>query len=167
MVSTDFIVSLTYWPNLWQRTTFDINSNTTTACQLVEFRFSRSQPSSNSSVDGGKLEWRLVSDVRNEMGAAVYDEHVRGLFTLYNKNVNPKLQFKDVNDAWSCFLTIFLTIRPFFDYMPTRRAYYKRALKEFYDDGVQYVEIRASFGMVNNWHFRFKQAFSFAMPNYR
>lgn len=169
MVSTDFLVSLTYWPNLWQRG-FPNHSHTTadnnnTEYQIVEFRFAPVRPSLkrkyfklqiineispfDSDHDNEEAkEWRLVSDVRDEMGATIYDQHVRSMFSLNDKNVNPKLKFWDVNHVWIDFLKLFSNVWPLLSYMPARRAYFQQVLKEFYEDGVQYVEIRAGISEV-------------------
>lgn len=164
MVSTDFFVSLTYWPDLWQRG-FHNSTENSTDYKIVEFRFAPIRPSlkrkqfkfqvvheispfdiddSNDEVN----EWRLVSDVRTEMGAEIYDEHVRSCFTLNDKDVNPKLKYGDTNHVWTDFLMAFNNVWPILSYMPARRAYFKQVLKEIYEDGVQYVEIRAGISEV-------------------
>lgn len=147
LCSTDFVVSLTYWPQLWQRTASNNN-------EILEFKFSRQQPSTeqwqvtNSTIavgDNGnhaKMVWRLVSDVRAEIGPSKYDEYVRTLFTLFNKNVNPKIQFRDINDVWDRFMNIFAYLGPIVTYVPAWKAYYKQAMKEMLADGVQYLEFR-------------------------
>lgn len=146
MCSTDYLVSLTYLPDLWQRT-----SNTTANDCIKEFRFARTQPASadllelaeSEGNEGGSI-WRLVRDVRAEIGADVYDARVHNLFTLYRKNSNPMTQFRDINDVWDSFLDVFAMVKPIIMYLPVRRAYIHQALREMYEDGVQYVEIRSS-----------------------
>lgn len=149
LCSTDFVVSLTYWPHLWQRTAIDNN-------EILEFKFSHQQPSTeqwqsinnnNTTADGDnckhtKMVWRLVSDVRTDIGPSIYDEYVRTLFTLFNKNVNPKIQFRDINDVWNRFMNIFGYLGPIVTYAPAWKAYYKHAMKEMLADGVQYLEFR-------------------------
>lgn len=147
LCSTDFVVSLTYWPQLWQRTASDNN-------EILEFKFSRQQPSTeqwhstNRTIADGdngnhtKMVWRLVSDVRADIGPSNYDEYVRTLFTLFNKNVNPKIQFRDINDVWNRFMNIFGYLHPIVSYAPAWKAYYKHAMKEMLADGVQYLEFR-------------------------
>lgn len=139
LCSTDFVVSLTYWPHLWQRTTTDNN-------EILEFQFSRQQPSIEQSQKNNDnnttMVWRLVSDVRTEIGSSKYDEYVRTLFTLFNKNVNPKIQFRDINDVWNRFMNIFGYLGPIVSYAPAWKAYYKNAMKEMLADGVQYLEFR-------------------------
>ncbi|XP_055314977.1 adenosine deaminase 2-like [Sitodiplosis mosellana] len=135
LCSADYVVSLTYWPDLWQRTSSKSN-------EIEEFKFASEQPKSISNADGSI--WRRVNDVRDEMGATIYDEYVRGLFTLFDKNVDPRIQFKDINAVWKRFMVIFIKIAPILTYVPVRKAYYKQALKQMYDDGVQYLEFRGS-----------------------
>lgn len=134
LCSANYLVSLTYWPNLWQRA----NKNN----EIEEFRFSRGQPTIFNQNDGENSTWRLVKDVRNEQGASNYDGHVRTLFTLFDKNINPRIQFPDINDVWNRFLGIFGKVAPIVTYAPAWKEYYKHALKEMLDDGVQYLEFR-------------------------
>lgn len=133
MCSTDFVMSLTYWPHLWQRT---LNKSD----EIVEFKFSREQPKRVTSDS----VWRPVKDVRNEVGSAIYDKHVRRLFTLYDKNDDPRTLFKNANEVWQRFYIIFLKISPILLYAPVHRAFFKQALKEMYEDGVQYLEFKTS-----------------------
>lgn len=133
--SANYVVSLTYWEDLWQRTENGTN-------KIVEFRFSRDQPKSMAEDDTGT--WRLVKDVRAEVGALTYDQQIRAMFTLFDKNVHPKVQFKDVNDVWDRFMGIFILNGPIITYAPAWKAYYKNALKEMQEDGVQYLELRST-----------------------
>lgn len=135
LCSADYVVSLTYWPDLWQKTSRISN-------EIEGFKFSREQPKSLNNSDDSV--WRRVDDVRAEMGASIYDEHVRSLFTLFDKNVDPRIQFRDVNEVWKRFMVIFAKVSPLLLYVPVRKAYYKQALKEMHDDGVQYLEFRGS-----------------------
>lgn len=131
--STDYVVSLTYWPNLWQRTTNN-------GKKVKEFRFSRQKPDESLSNDIDP-QWRLVKDVRDEMGASKYDHEIRKLFTLVDKTVDPRIQFKDINDVWTQFLAIFTRLATIVTYAPVWKAFYKNALKEMQQDGVQYLEL--------------------------
>lgn len=137
LCSANYMVSLTYWPDLWQRTSSKNNV-------IEEFLFSRERPkmpNANQS-DGDDSEWRLVKDVRDEIGATNYDEHIRTLFTLFDKNINPRLQFSDINEVWKSFMGIFMKVTPIVTYAPAWKAYYKHAMKEMQEDGVQYLEFR-------------------------
>lgn len=135
LCSANYIVSLTYWPNLWQRT-----SNESDA--IEEFIFSRGRP--HSPHTNGNIDdiWRLVKDVRTEKGASKYDQYIRAMFTLFDKNVNPRIQFADVNDVWNHFMGLFIKLQPIVTFAPAWKAYYKHALKEMQDDAVQYLEFR-------------------------
>lgn len=142
--STDYILSLTYAEHLWQRTT----SNST---KVKEFRFSRHQPNS-LLANGNDSQWRLVKDVRTETGASKYDREIRKLFTLFDRTVDPRIQFKDINSVWNHFMSIFIRLVPIVTYAPLWKAYYKHALKELQQDGVQYLELRGTLPKV--WRFR-------------
>lgn len=153
LCSTDYVLSLTYWDNLWQCTS---SSNTN---EIITFKFSRHQPAdivddggnNNTTTTTTTMVWRLVKDVRDQIGKIKYDEYVRTLFTLYDKNVNPKIQFHDINDVWNRFLGIFGKVAPFITYAPVWKAYYKHALKEMLADGVQYLEFRGVLPQVFNY----------------
>lgn len=134
LCTANYVVSLTYWPNLWQQTITNGN---------IEFKFSREPPTTNSNKNiGDTPNWRLVKDVRNEMGAEKYDEYIRTMFTLYDKNIDPKIQFNDINAVWNRFMSIFIRIEPLITYAPVWKDYFKNALKEIQADGVQYLEFR-------------------------
>ncbi|XP_031624714.1 adenosine deaminase AGSA-like [Contarinia nasturtii] len=134
MCSADYLVSLTYWPNLWQLST---NNS-----EIETFQFARQKPQKLQSKND---EWRLVADVRAEMGASNYDQYVRKVFTLFDKNIDPRIQFRDVNEVWNRFANIFIKITPLLSYAPIFKEYLKHAFKEFQNDGIQYAEIRSSF----------------------
>lgn len=134
LCSANYVVSLTYLPHLWQRTSNDAN-------KIKEFLFSRERPNTSNDNDS---TWRLVRDVRTEMGAAKYDELVRSMFTLYDKTINPRIQFADINDVWHRFQGLFIQVTPILTYAPVWKSYYKHALKEMHEDGVQYLEFRGT-----------------------
>lgn len=155
LCSANYIVTLTYWPDLWQRT-----SNISD--EIEEFVFSREQPNNQNLDDVSDSVWRRVSDVRAEKGASNYDQHVRKMFTLFDKNVNPRIQFADVNDVWTHFMGIFIKLQPIVTYAPAWKAYYKHALKEMQEDNVQYLEFRGILPQVTYTfpcQILFKQAF--------
>lgn len=137
LCSTSYVVSLTYWPNLWQRASNNNND-------ILEFLFSRTKP---PNVDNNSI-WKLVKDARSEMGAKKYDEKIYNMFTLYRKNVNPLIQFQDANDVWSHFQGLFILFGPIVTFAPVWKAYYKRFLKEMLADGVQYLELRSTLPQV-------------------
>ncbi|XP_055314975.1 adenosine deaminase 2-like [Sitodiplosis mosellana] len=140
LCSANYVVSLTYRPDLWQRTSSQNN-------EIEGFLFSREQPkmpNTNQSDSDDDSQWRLVKDVRDEMGAEKYDEHIRKLFTLFDKNVNPRIQFPDINQVWERFMGLFMKVESILTYAPVWKEYYKHALKEMQEDGVSYLEFRGT-----------------------
>lgn len=134
MCSADYLVTLTYWPNLWQCTANGV---------IAQLFFSRVRPPPNhESTD--TCTWTLVSEERQRVGAAKYDEYVRKLFTLFDKDVHPKIQYRDINDVWQAMMGIFARITPMLCFAPVWKSYYKQALKEAYADNVQYLEFRST-----------------------
>lgn len=137
MCSADYLVSLTYMSDLWQLT--DVTTG-----KIKEFRFSLQQLESQKANE----VWRLVSDVRDEIHPSKYDAYVRSLFSLFDKNVNPNTQFNDINVVWNRLMDIFGIIRGLVTYAPAFKAYYKNAMQEMMDDGVQYLEFRGQLSKV-------------------
>lgn len=140
LCSADYLVSLTYWLNLWQCT-----ENGT----IAKFLFSRARPVPETTIN---CTWTLVSDERKSMGTEKYDENVRKLFTLFDKDVHPKIQYNDINDVWQAMMRIFGRITSMLGYAPAWKAYYKNALKEVYADNVQYLEFRSTLPPVRLSH---------------
>lgn len=122
LVSTDFVVGLTYTKNLWQLG--ELSSG-------PEFIFAKNSPGAN---------WTLVSELREKMGAASYDREVRKLFTLLVDD--PISEYRDINTVWDKFNKIFMCLGPIVTYVPCWKSYFRQALKEFYADGVQLLEFR-------------------------
>lgn len=123
--STDLLINATYRPNLWQNGRFNQSTPPT-------FIFSKTKPDGKG--------WELVSKVRNDMKAAIYDEKLRDLFGLYTKD--PINTYKSIDVVWNKFQQLFTTIGPIINYEPVWRQYYYDSLKEFYDDQVHYLELR-------------------------
>lgn len=129
LVSTDFIVTLTYREHLWQ-------CNNTITKRIVNFRFSREAPRTTES----NLLWVRVSDERTRLGKVEYDAHMRSLFTLFTED--PRSAYKDINDMWTKFMSLFILLEPIATYAPVWRDYFKQALTEALQDNVQYLEFR-------------------------
>lgn len=140
LCSADYLVSLTYWPNLWQCSEND---------KIITFYFSTAQPAPEASTN---CTWTLVSEQRSRLGDAKYDEYVRKMFTLFNRDVHPKIQFRDINDVWQTMMQIFGRVTPLLGFAPVWKAYYKHALKEMYADNVQYLEFRSTLPTVRPIH---------------
>jgi adenosine deaminase CECR1 len=126
--STDYVVSLTKYKDLWQLGGIENGD-------MPEYLFSRKKP---ASVNG--VEWRLVSEIRKEIGDAVYDKKVRKYFTLIVDN--PMVKYNDINSVWNTFMDIFKVFGSLVTYTETWKDYYRQSLQEMYDDNVQYLEFR-------------------------
>lgn len=126
--STDYVVSLTRWDNLWQWG--DIEDK-----ELPKYLFSSTKPASIKGV-----EWRLVKEIRNETGDEVYEKKIRRLFTLVVDD--PLIRYTDINSIWNKFQEIFTVFGPIVTYTEVWKDYYRQTLQEMYDDGVQYLEFR-------------------------
>ncbi|XP_039485886.1 adenosine deaminase 2 [Drosophila santomea] len=126
LCSTAAIVNLTYYEHLW-------------SCQqdgdlgATALKFSKEKPQALDDCD-----WSLLSDVRAKYGADKVDDYLAERLTLY-----PIKKFEDNNAAWSKFMTIFRLLDGLVMYAPVWADYYYKALEEFYEDGVLYLEFRS------------------------
>lgn len=127
--STDYVVSLTRWAHLWQLGGIEEND-------VPKFLFSRSEP---IKVNG--VTWKLVQDIRREIGDGVYDKKIRKYFTLIVDD--PTVVYKDINVIWVKFIEIFKVFYGLVSYTEVWKDYYRQVLHEMYEDGVQYLEFRA------------------------
>lgn len=102
---------------------------------MPQYLFSRKKPASDDDV-----EWRLVSDIRLEMGDEAYDKKIRHLFTLIVDD--PTTRYHDINAVWSKFNEIFMVFGALVTYTGVWKDYFRQSLQEMYDDNVQYLEFR-------------------------
>jgi hypothetical protein len=121
-------VSLTTWDNLWQWGSIDDGG-------LPKYLFSSRKP---ASIDG--VEWRLVREIRKEIGDDSYDKKVRRLFTLIVDD--PVTRYTDINNVWNKFMEIFMVFGSIVTYTGVWKDYFRQSLQEHYDDNVQYLEFR-------------------------
>lgn len=133
LASVDFLVSLTYRPDLWQCT--DPLTGT-----IVGFRFARQAPAPMATGKDADTQWSRTADERAKRGADSFDRYVRKHFTL--RTENPSVAYKDTNDVWNKFMSLFILVEPLVTYVPVWRDYYRQSLKEALEDNVQYVEFR-------------------------
>ncbi|KAL5293466.1 CECR1.2 family protein [Megaselia abdita] len=132
LCSTDFLISLTYWDDLWM--CYDEKMD------QMAFRFSKKQPTKMPDFpENMNCKWRKVPDERKSKGAKLFDEDLRKRMSLY-----PVQQFRDINHVWQVFMGIFATIDGLLMYVPGWEAYYYNALKEFRADNVNYFEFRTT-----------------------
>lgn len=132
----DCLVRFTYYDHMWQCNHTDNG--------IVRFRFKQERPT-ETILGSEDCVWSLVADVRHEMGAALYDKTIRTLFTLVTDR--PRETYSDLNMIWRKFSNILDLTGSIIKYAPLLKEYYKQALRNFYADGVQYVELRG--GTIN------------------
>nr|NP_524130.1 adenosine deaminase-related growth factor A, isoform A [Drosophila melanogaster]NP_996119.1 adenosine deaminase-related growth factor A, isoform B [Drosophila melanogaster]AOQ11249.1 Adgf-A-RA [synthetic construct]AAF49306.1 adenosine deaminase-related growth factor A, isoform A [Drosophila melanogaster]AAL13884.1 LD35474p [Drosophila melanogaster]AAL40913.1 adenosine deaminase-related growth factor A [Drosophila melanogaster]AAS64976.1 adenosine deaminase-related growth factor A, isoform  len=126
LCSTAAIINLTYYEHLWScQQDGDLSASA--------LRFSKDKPQALSDCD-----WSLLSDVRAKYGADKVDDYLAERLTLY-----PTKKFEDNNAAWSTFMSIFNLLDGLVMYAPVWADYYYKALEEFYEDGVLYLEFRS------------------------
>lgn len=141
LCSTDFLISLTYWDDLWM--CHDVKMD-----QIVLY-FSKKQPTQMPDFpENMSCKWRQVPDERKAKGAKNFDEDLRKRMSLF-----PVEQFRDINDVWKVFMSIFATIGGLLTYLPSWDAYYYNALKEFRADNVNYLEFRTTLPIVSIFDF--------------
>lgn len=127
LLSTDKIVQFTYRDNLW--VCGDLFKT------VPRFVFAKDKP---KAVEG--QEWVKVSKERLQYGTKSYDAALRSLFTLYSEDAVEK--YRDINAMWTKFMELFAALDPIVCFVDVWKDYYYEALKEFYNDGVQYLEFR-------------------------
>lgn len=134
--SPDCLIRFTYYDHLWQcYHTYN---------GVMMFRFKDERPTETPSRSDD-CHWSLVADERQKMGAELYDKTIRTLFTLVTDR--PKEMYKDINMVWRKFSNILDLTRSIVTYAPVWKEYYKQALRNYYADGVQYLEVRG--GSIN------------------
>ncbi|KAL5007348.1 hypothetical protein ScPMuIL_016154 [Solemya velum] len=124
---TWLVKNVTYMPKCYM--CFDNNN-------ILKFKFSSTTPPTTDCT------WRTVSSYREASGnVTAFDEMlVRNMSLVVD---DPDIAYPTVNAAWRRFTELFQTINGLFQYAPAFTAYYSEALKEFYEDNVQYIEVRA------------------------
>lgn len=83
--------------------------------------------------------WKLVSAYRAASGnVPAFDQSLAESMLLTAANVD-----QDINQVWQRFEMILVRANGLINYRPVFTDYYFEALREFWDDNVQYVEVRA------------------------
>lgn len=125
--STDTYIKLTYAPFTW--ICFDGE-------EKVMFAFSREYP-----TDLCPDKWQLLEALR-ECGS-FSDDSLINKFSIYGK------EFNNTRDVWNHFLNTFENTGNLKNYQPNFVEYVRSYLKECFDDGAQYIEIRSGISEVS------------------
>jgi len=128
LCSTKYLISLTYRENLWICTADE-------GCKAIAFRFSKEKPSQKPME---KCNWEPMADFRERRGEDNVTQYLRRRFSMY-----PFSKFISNNQAWAHFMGIFILLDGLLCHAPIWAEYYYNALKEFSEDGVQYLELRS------------------------
>ncbi|XP_017137193.1 adenosine deaminase 2 [Drosophila miranda] len=128
LCSTEFLIELTYRENLWICTTDK-------GCKAIAFRFALEKPTMKAIE---ACSWEPMEDFRQRHGEENVRRYFQQCFSMY-----PLSNFTSNNQAWSHFMGIFILLDGLLCYAPVWGDYYYNALKEFYEDGVQYLELRS------------------------
>lgn len=126
--STEYLVNITNREDLWICTADDGN-------RVAGFRFSKEKPTREMKEP---CQWEPMVDYRNRHGAEMVRVELLRRFSMY-----PISTYQTNNAAWQHFMSIFGLLDGLLHYAPVFRDYFYNVLQEFYEDGVQYVEVRS------------------------
>ncbi|KAH8380432.1 hypothetical protein KR009_010677 [Drosophila setifemur] len=127
LCSTEYLISLTYRENLWICTAAEDKA--------IAFRFSVEKPNEKSIED---CNWEPMAEFRERLGEKNVTRYLRRRFSMY-----PFSKFLSNNQAWAHFMGIFILLDGLLCHAPIWGDYFYNALKEFSEDGVQYLELRS------------------------
>lgn len=131
MTSADYLVSYTYYEDLWECR--DPSTN-----RIEFFKFSLSKPEVSECL----FEWKRVNAERARIGKEIYDADVRTHLTLLNDD--PLKEYTNINVVWQALMKIFGVAESLITYRPVFESYFERVLIQYYEDGVQYLEFRGT-----------------------
>ncbi|XP_013144576.1 PREDICTED: adenosine deaminase CECR1-like [Papilio polytes] len=127
MLSADRLLNLTYEEHLYM-----CNDDGD-----LQFRFSEDTPKSPCSID-----WVLLKDLRNLNGAK-FDESLKEYLTLFSESDSVCSKTNDINSIWRKFEKVSNLVSQLIIYRPVTEKFFYEALIEFYEDNIQYIEIRS------------------------
>ncbi|XP_072506251.1 adenosine deaminase 2 isoform X4 [Notamacropus eugenii] len=112
-----------------------------TPCGNLKFRFADPAPPTPKSEDCS--EWILLAKYRSQLqNVTEFDNSLLKNFTLVLEN--PEIAYSDQAVIWARFENIFTATEGLVHYAPVFKEYFTRGLEEFYEDNVQYLELRAT-----------------------
>ncbi|KZS10612.1 Adenosine deaminase-related growth factor C [Daphnia magna] len=93
-------------------------------------------------------DWTLVADRRAQEGALQFDAWLRSKLSLYTPN--PQEAYPNINSVWTAFENTLIAGSGIITFAPVFTDYFYEGLQSFYDDNVQYIEIRTTLPQVYN-----------------
>ena len=90
--------------------------------------------------------WKAASSMREEMGAQEVDKYFKTHLSIVVDN--PDVAYPNVNTVWAAFGKRFRTLSALLSFKDLVKEHFYQGLKEFYDDGAQYIEVRSSFSPI-------------------
>lgn len=130
MLSVEALVgNITYMPHLYL-----CNSTQGLAASDMRLHF--------FATPDDSCAWRLLSDVRADVGAAAVDQWLIGQLSMIT--LLPDDVYEDLHSAWQAFDVVLSRVRSIINYEPAWKCMVLLALQEMADDNIQYVEIRSS-----------------------
>lgn len=130
MCSTAYLIQLTYKKNLWVYT-FDDGE------KIDKFRFCDRKPQEADANAKGK--WESMEQLRDRRGEDKVRKQLQKCFSMY-----PLSDFTTNAHAWQHLIAIFKVVGSLLRSYQVWGDYYYNALREFSEDGIQYVEVRSS-----------------------
>ena len=136
ITSIDWVVSnITYRENLY--------SCFKEANDILAFGWFDAQP--EGAVQGCE-GWKAASSMREEMGEEEVDKYFKSHLSIVVDN--PEVAYPNVNTVWAAFAKRFGTLMTLLNFKDLVKDYFYQGLKEFYEDGVQYMEVRSVFAPI-------------------
>ncbi|GLV42711.1 Adenosine deaminase-related growth factor A [Carabus blaptoides fortunei] len=105
----------------------------------IKLKFAATQPDDEC--------WKLLKRLRQEAKSEMdFNKWLMSKITMITDN--PAEKYPDVNTAWVKFISIFVTLSPMITYRPVFLDYFYNTMQEFYNDNVNYMEIRGTMPML-------------------
>ncbi|XP_074051063.1 adenosine deaminase 2 isoform X2 [Macrotis lagotis] len=107
-----------------------------------DLKFKFADPAPPTAKPENCSEWILLAKYRRQLqNVTEFDNSLLQNFTLVLEN--PEIAYSDQAVIWARFESAFIAVSGLVHYAPVFKEYFTRGLEEFYEDNVQYLELRA------------------------